>query len=80
MPYKNTEDRRACYARWVAKNPDRYKELYAKQNAKKTTQKPRLTTEEKIERATVAVEKATARLAKLTHNTETGKIEMDVGV
>jgi hypothetical protein len=78
MPYKNAEDRRACYARWVAKNPDRYKELYALQNAKKTTQKPRLTTEEKIEKATIALARATARLAKLSPTDE--KLIPEVGI
>lgn len=78
MPYKNTDDRRACYARWVATNPDRYKELYDKQNAKKATLKPRLTTEEKIERATIAVARATARLAKLSQTDE--KLIPEVGV
>lgn len=66
MPYANKEDQKACYARWKEKNPDRYKEHYSKQNAKKDTVRPRLTAEEKIARAEKAVADATARLKILT--------------
>lgn len=66
MPYANKEDQKACYARWREKNPDRYREHYGKQNAKKPTVRPRQTDEEKIARAEKAVADATARLAILT--------------
>lgn len=66
MPYRTIEDRKAAYDRWKAKNPERYKELYQTQNAKKATLKPRLTIEERIEKATNTVELANARLAMLT--------------
>lgn len=70
MPYANKEDQKACYARWRERNPDRYKEHYGKQNAKKETVRPRLSAEEKIARAEKAVEAANARLAILTQKHE----------
>lgn len=66
MPYRTIEDRKAAYERWRAKNPERYKELYRIQNAKKATLNPRLTIEQRIEKATKAAEIANARLAALT--------------
>lgn len=78
MPYANKEDQKACYARWREKNPDRYKEHYSKQNAKKDTVRPRPTAEEKIERAKKAVADATARLAILTQKSAKLIIETQV--
>lgn len=66
MPYRTIEDRKAAYDRWRAKNPERYKELYQIQNAKKATLNPRLTIEQRIEKATKTAELANARLAALT--------------
>lgn len=70
MPYRTVEDRKAAYERWRAKNPERYKELYQIQNAKKATINPRLTIEERIEKAKKTVELANARLAALTQKQE----------
>ena len=70
MPYKTIEDRKAAYDRWRAKNPDRYKELYHIQNAKKATLNPRQTIEERIVRAMKTAELANDRLAALIQKQE----------
>ena len=70
MPYRTIEDRKAAYERWRAKNPERYKELYQIQNAKKATLNPRPTIEQRIEKAKKTAELANARLAALTQKHE----------
>lgn len=76
MPYRTIEDRKAAYERWRTKNPERYKELYQIQNAKKATLNPRMTIEQRMEKARKTAELANARLAALTQ--KMGQLDVNV--